>query len=38
MKTAGAHAIKPGGFHHVPAKTRYYVFTKAPVVLQATEH
>jgi mannose-6-phosphate isomerase-like protein (cupin superfamily) len=36
MKAAGAHAIKPGGFHHVPAKTRHYIFTKAPVVLQVT--
>ncbi len=37
MKMQGAvHAIKAGGFHHVPAKTPHYVFTKAPVLLQVT--
>ncbi len=29
-----AHALKAGGFHHVPGKVHHYAFTKAPTVLQ----
>lgn len=31
-----AHALKAGGFHHVPARTHHFVFTRAPVLLQVT--
>ena len=31
-----AHALKAGGFHHVPGKVHHYAFTKAPTVLQIT--
>lgn len=31
---AKAHALKAGGFHHLPAKTHHYAFTKAPTVIQ----
>jgi len=34
METKGAHAIKAGGFHHLPAKTHHYAFSKAPTVVQ----
>lgn len=36
IEMQGAHALKAGGFHHVPAKTHHYIFTKAPVLLQVT--
>lgn len=29
-----AHALKAGGFHHLPGKAHHYAFTKAPTVLQ----
>ena len=29
-----AHVLQVGGFHHLPAKTVHYVFTKAPTVVQ----
>jgi hypothetical protein len=29
-----AHALKAGGFHHLPGKVHHYAFTKAPTVLQ----
>lgn len=31
-----AHALKAGGFHHLPGKVHHYAFTKAPTVLQIT--
>ena len=29
-----AHAIRAGGFHHLPAKTHHYAFSKGPAVVQ----
>lgn len=29
-----AHALKAGGFHHLPGKAHHYAFTKVPTVLQ----
>lgn len=29
-----AHALKTGGFHHLPGKTNHYVFTKTATVIQ----
>lgn len=29
-----AHALKAGGFHHLPGKAHHYAYTKAPTVLQ----
>lgn len=34
METKGAHGIKAGGFHHLPAKTHHYAFSKSPTVVQ----
>jgi hypothetical protein len=34
LDTKGAHAIKVGGFHHLPAKTHHFAFTKGPAVVQ----
>lgn len=34
METKGAHGIKPGGFHHLPAKTHHYAFSKSNTVVQ----
>ena len=34
METKGAHAIKAGGFHHLPARTHHYAFSKGPTVVQ----
>lgn len=34
METKGAHGIKAGGFHHLPAKTHHYAFSKGPTVVQ----
>ena len=36
VDTKGAHAIKAGGFHHLPAKTHHYAWTKAATVVQIT--
>ncbi len=29
-----AHALKAGGFHHLPGKVHHYAFTKSPTELQ----
>ncbi len=29
-----AHALAPGGFHHLPAKAHHYAFAKGPTVVQ----
>jgi quercetin dioxygenase-like cupin family protein len=29
-----AHALQVGGFHHLPAKTVHYVFTKSPTIVE----
>jgi hypothetical protein len=34
METAHAHAMKAGAFHHLPAKTHHYAYTKGPTVVQ----
>ena len=34
VEPAKAHALQVGGFHHLPAKTVHYVFTKAPTIVQ----
>jgi hypothetical protein len=34
METKGAHEMKAGGFHHLPAKTHHYAFAKGPSVVQ----
>ena len=36
LDTAHAHAIKAGGFHHLPAKAHHYAYTKEPTVVQIT--
>jgi len=28
------HAIKTGGYHHLPAKTHHYAYSKGPAVVQ----
>jgi len=34
MEPAAAHAVKAGGYHHLPAKQHHYAFTKAVTVVQ----
>jgi hypothetical protein len=34
METAHAHGMKPGAFHHLPAKTHHYAYTKTATVVQ----
>ena len=34
LETKHAHAIKAGGFHHLPAKTHHFAFSKGPAVVQ----
>jgi hypothetical protein len=34
METKGAHAMGAGGFHHLPAKTHHYAYSKGPTVVQ----
>ena len=34
MEMKGAHELKAGGFHHLPAKTHHFAFSKAPSVVQ----
>jgi quercetin dioxygenase-like cupin family protein len=34
MQPAEAHALSAGGFHHLPANTHHYAFTKAPTIVQ----
>lgn len=34
METAKAHALKRGGFHHIPAKDHHYAFTKTPTIVE----
>jgi len=34
MEMKGAHAIHAGGFHHLPAKTHHYAYSKGPTVVQ----
>jgi hypothetical protein len=34
MEMKGAHAMTAGGFHHLPAKTHHYAYSKGPTVVQ----
>jgi hypothetical protein len=34
MEMKGGHEIKAGGFHHLPAKTHHYAYSKGPTVIQ----
>jgi hypothetical protein len=34
LEAKHAHAMKAGGFHHLPAKTNHYAYTKTPTVVQ----
>ena len=34
LDTKNAHAIRAGGFHHLPAKAHHFAFSKAPTVVQ----
>jgi hypothetical protein len=34
LETKGAHEIKAGGFHHLPAKTHHFAYSKGPAVVQ----
>lgn len=34
MATKGGHAMAAGSFHHLPAKTRHYAWSKGPAVVQ----
>ena len=34
METKGAHALKAGAFHHLPAKTHHYAYSQGPAVVQ----
>jgi len=34
MEMGHAHGMKVGAFHHLPAKTHHYAYTKAPTVVQ----
>jgi len=34
LETAHAHAMSAGGFHHLPAKTHHYAYSKGPTVVQ----
>ena len=36
LETKHAHAIKAGGFHHLPAKTHHYAYAKEATVVQIT--
>jgi hypothetical protein len=33
-EAADAHALKPGGYHYLPAKAHHYAFTKIATVIQ----
>ena len=34
MDMKGAHEMKPGAFHHLPAKTHHFAFSKGAAVVQ----
>lgn len=34
MDTKAAHALKVGGYHHLPAKAHHYAFSKSATVIQ----
>jgi hypothetical protein len=34
MEMKGGHEMKAGGFHHLPAKTHHYAWSKGPTVIQ----
>jgi hypothetical protein len=34
MDTKGGHEMKAGGFHHLPAKTHHYAWSKSAAVIQ----
>ena len=34
MNDKAAHALRVGGYHHLPAQMHHYAFTKAPTVIQ----
>ena len=34
MDVKSAHALKPGGYHYLPAKAHHYAFTKSATVIQ----
>jgi Cupin domain. len=34
LDTKNAHAMSTGGFHHLPAKTHHFAYSKGPAVVQ----
>jgi uncharacterized RmlC-like cupin family protein len=34
LETKHAHGIKAGGYHHLPAKTHHFAYSKGPTVVQ----
>lgn len=34
MNEKAAHALKAGGYHHLPAQMHHYAFTRTPTVIQ----
>ena len=34
LETAHAHGMKAGAFHHLPAKTHHFAYSKGPAVVQ----
>ncbi|MGZ5038155.1 MAG: cupin domain-containing protein [Usitatibacter sp.] len=34
LDTKHAHEVKAGGFHHLPAKTHHFAFSKGPAIVQ----
>jgi quercetin dioxygenase-like cupin family protein len=36
MDMKGAHALKPGGYHYLPAKTNHYAFSKGTTIVQVS--
>lgn len=36
MDMKSAHALKPGGYHYLPAKTNHYAFSKGTTVVQVS--
>ena len=34
METGHAHLLKAGAYHHLPAKTHHYAYSKGPAVVQ----
>ena len=36
MDAKSAHALKPGGYHYLPAKQHHFAFTKGPTIVQVS--